>query len=68
MAEIEENGVGNYGHLPRRFKLTDNALASFANCALDLGPDDLVDGAYVKRRRQRERAALNADRDSDRAA
>jgi hypothetical protein len=26
-----------------------------ANCALDLGPDDLADGDYVKRLRQRAR-------------
>jgi len=56
-ANIEENGALNYGHLPRRFQLSDKTLASFANCALDLGPDDLVDDAYVKRLRQRTRDA-----------
>lgn len=54
-AAIEENGARNYGQLPRRFKLTDATLASLANCALDLGPDELVDASYVKRLRQRER-------------
>lgn len=54
-AFIEENSARHYGHLPRGFKLTDSTLASFANCALDLGPDDLIDSAYVKRLRQRER-------------
>lgn len=54
-AAIEENSAENYGQLPRGFKLTDRTLASLANCALNLGPDDLVDDAYIKRFRQRER-------------
>lgn len=54
-AAIEENSAKNYGRLPRCFKVSDNTLASLANCALDLGPNDLVDGPYVKRFRQRER-------------
>lgn len=55
-AAIEENSVNSYGQLQRDFKLTDRTLASLANCALDLGPDDLVDDAYMKRLRQRERS------------
>lgn len=58
-AAIEENGAKNYGQLPRGFGLTDRTLASLANCALDLGPEDLVDEAYVKRLRQRERNGTN---------
>ena len=54
-ASIGENSAESYGQLPRGFKLTDRTLASLANCALDLGPDDLVDDAYMKRLRQRER-------------
>jgi len=54
-AAIEENSSKSYGQLPCGFKLTDRTLASLANCALDLGPDDLVDDAYMKRFRQRER-------------
>ena len=54
-ASIEESSAENYGQLPSEFKLTDRTLASLANCALDLGPDELVDEAYVKRLRQRER-------------
>lgn len=53
---IKENGEGSHTHIPRNFKLSDNTLASLANCALDLGPDDLVDGAYVKRLRQRQQS------------
>ena len=55
-AAIEENSAKSYGQLPIGFKLTDRTLASLANCALDLGPDDLVDDAYMKRFRQRERS------------
>jgi hypothetical protein len=54
-ALIKENGDGSHARIPRNFKLSDSTLASLANCALDLGPDDLVDSAYVKRLRQRQR-------------
>lgn len=54
-AAMEENSTKSYGQLPSGFKLTDRTLASLANCALNLGPDDLVDDAYIKRFRQRER-------------
>lgn len=57
-ASIEENSKEAYGQLPTGFKLTDRTLASLANCALDLGPDDLVDESYMKRLRQRERSAI----------
>jgi hypothetical protein len=55
LAAIDENRGRNHGQLPNDFKATDNTLASFASCALDLGVEDLVDGPYVKRLRQRER-------------
>jgi hypothetical protein len=51
---IEQNST-TFGQLPSGFKLSDKTLASLANCALDLDVDDLVDEAYVKRLRQRER-------------
>jgi hypothetical protein len=54
-AAMEENSAKNYGPLPTNFKLTDRTLASLTNCALDLGPDDLIDDAYVKQLRQRIR-------------
>ncbi len=54
-AAIEENSARNYGLLPSGFKLTDDTLASLANCALNLGPEELTDSTYVKRLRQRER-------------
>ena len=52
---IEENRIQNGGLLPRDFTLTDNTLAILANCSLDLGPNDLRNGPYVKRLRQRIR-------------
>ena len=54
-AAIEENSEQSGGPLPEGFKLSDATLASLVNCALDLGPDELKDSAYVKRLRQRER-------------
>lgn len=52
---IKENDTASHRHIPRGFKLSDSTLASLANCALDLGPNDVVDAAYVKRLRQRLR-------------
>lgn len=52
---MREHGEGIPAPLPRNFRLSDSTLASLATCALDLGPDDPVDAAYVKRFRQRER-------------
>ncbi|HBO3861926.1 hypothetical protein [Pseudomonas aeruginosa] len=54
-AAIEENSEQSGGPLPEGFRLSDATLASLVNCALDLGPDELKDSAYVKRLRQRER-------------
>lgn len=54
---LRENSVKHHGPLPRSFELSDRTLASLGNCALDLGPDDLVDDAYVKGIRQRKREA-----------
>jgi len=54
-AVIELSSSQRGGLLPAGLKLTDSALASLANCALGLDADDLVDSAYVKRLRQRER-------------
>ncbi|MDZ4394746.1 hypothetical protein [Cypionkella sp.] len=59
-AAVEENRGTKCYEFPAEFELTDSAFASFANVLLDLGPDDLVDAAYVKRLRQREREAKNS--------
>lgn len=52
-AAIEDNSARHHGQLPQDFRATDNTLAALASCALDLGSNDLVDGQYVKRLRQR---------------
>lgn len=43
------------GIVPERLRLTDETIASLGNCILDLSPEELVAGSYVKRLRQRER-------------
>ena len=48
IAAIGEQSTRNHGGLPRDFRASDHALASLANCALDLDPDILVDDQYVK--------------------
>lgn len=55
-AAFEENSGRDAAALPAGFKLTDGAIASLANCVLDLSANDLVDAAYVKRLRQHMRA------------
>lgn len=59
-AGMEENSARNYGRLPRDFKLSDGSVASLMNCALNLNVDDMVDGLYIKRLRQRERERKSA--------
>lgn len=54
-ASLEENTIVNHGLIPGHVRLSDESLAVLASCALDLDGDDLVDGAYVKRLRQRLR-------------
>lgn len=49
-----QTGPDSYD-LDKEFRLRDESWASLANCILDLGSDELVDGAYVKRLRQRMR-------------
>lgn len=43
------------GELPENFELSDSSYASLANCALNLDTKKLIDGAYIKRLRQRDR-------------
>lgn len=52
---IEEHSTRNFGPLPGNLRVTDNTLASLVNCALDRGPDNLLESWYVKRLRQRIR-------------
>lgn len=50
---VEESNARHHGFLPRTFELTDRSVAELIICALDLGPNDVVDAGYVKRLRQR---------------
>lgn len=52
---VEESNARHHGFLPRTFELTDRSVAALISCALDLGPDEVVDAGYVKRLRQRRR-------------
>lgn len=54
-AAIADAAARNYGFLPNDFQLTDRSVASLMSCALDLGPEEIVDAGFVKRLRQRER-------------
>lgn len=52
---IDENSVRKFGHLPRGLRVSDETIATLANCALNLEPAAMMDGPYVKRLRQRIR-------------
>lgn len=47
----------NYGLLPNDFSLTDNAIATFTNCSLELH-DNLSESTAVKSLRSREQKKL----------
>lgn len=48
-------------YLPCNFKLSDASYASFATCALDIAPEEMVTPDYVKRLRQRNRGTNQSD-------
>lgn len=52
---LDDVTVTNHGFIPDDFQLADRSAAALLSCALDLGPDEVVDAAFVKRLRQRER-------------
>lgn len=52
---LDDNSGDNFNDLPVGFKLTDETVASLINCVLNFGPEEMVDGPYVKRLRQRAR-------------
>ncbi|MCB1385951.1 MAG: hypothetical protein KDJ29_13925 [Hyphomicrobiales bacterium] len=56
IASLEEQKIQNGGLIPSNFRLGDASIASLVNCALDLSVTDMIDAAYVKRFRQRERS------------
>lgn len=55
LTAIDENLENNSGPLPAEFKVSDAAIASIMNCAFSLEPETVVDAAWVKRTRQRDR-------------
>lgn len=50
---ISDLKMGHWYSLPRAFKMSDNALATVCNVALNLPAEDVIDAAYVKRTRHR---------------
>lgn len=56
-ASIRERSRSLGGMLQEGYKPSDGALAALATCALNLGKDELLDGPFVKRVRQRIREA-----------
>ena len=52
---LDEERQSVHQFIPDDFKLSDESLASMANCALNLTPDNMIDAQYVKRCRQRLR-------------
>lgn len=54
-ARVQNETMSDNRMLPRDFRLKDDTWASFLNCALDLEVEALLDGAYIKRLRQRLR-------------
>jgi hypothetical protein len=54
LARIDDNRVRARGFIPNSFALSDGGLASLVNCGLDLSVDELVDGDFIKRFRQRQ--------------
>ncbi|WP_449100762.1 hypothetical protein [Pseudomonas veronii] len=54
-ANLAVNRVRRHGWIPNNFSLSDSAMASLVNCALELEVDELIDSSFVKRFRQRER-------------
>ena len=55
-ADLEDEGRGCEPSWPEDFRPTDATVAALMNCALDLGPDEMVGAEYVKGLRQRDRA------------
>lgn len=54
-AAVDDYRARQSGPIPDTFRLSDNSTASLVNCLADLGPDEVIDGGYIKRLRQRER-------------
>lgn len=55
---FDNHFLSHGGGLPDGFRLSDAAMASVMNCALNLRPDQLIDAEYVKGLRQRDREKI----------
>jgi hypothetical protein len=58
---LSERSERDNDRLPNDFKLSDSSMASLVNCLLDLAANEVVDSAYIKGFRQRERQADFSD-------
>lgn len=62
--EAIESAKGPSMHdLPRSFKLSDTSIATVVNVTTDRAAVELIDAAYVKRLRQRDRESNTASKD-----
>jgi hypothetical protein len=53
--QIDDYKAGRDNSIPQAFRFSDNSLATLLNCLLDLPANEMVDGDYIRRFRQRER-------------
>lgn len=56
------NRVKRHGRIPNNSSLSDSAMISLVNCALELEVHELIDSSFVKRfsEREHEKAASRA--------
>lgn len=52
---IDESRGNWWGAIPRKFRLSDSAMAQMANVLLDLEPDEMIDSNYIKSLRHRDK-------------
>ncbi|MEM5475431.1 hypothetical protein [Pacificibacter sp. AS14] len=55
---VADEVYSSHSALPKDFHLSDENWASVINCVLDLTPDELIDGAYIKRQRQSSKSLI----------
>lgn len=61
LIRMEENIVSSHGFISDNFTISDGALASLVNCALELDADELVDVGFIKRFRSGQREVKSAE-------
>ncbi|MDC7684389.1 hypothetical protein PQU92_13970 [Asticcacaulis sp. BYS171W] len=60
-SRLRDEGENHAQLHPSTFSLTDSTVAILGSCVLNRDPDELFDGDYVKRLRQRERNSNGQD-------